>query len=59
MPASFFSLGMPMPGSGHKSETDLREFGSATPFKTGAADDDMNGAIEEGDEYSDAHDGQQ
>ena len=25
MPASFFNLGQPTPGSGHKSEADLRE----------------------------------
>ena len=52
MPNSFFSLGQPVPGSGHKSEADLREFGSATPGAFNADQD--NEAIMEEDEFSDA-----
>ena len=57
MPSSF-SLGQQPPGSGHRSEADRREFGSATP---GAFDDKMHDVDddqiieEEGDEFSDAH----
>ena len=51
MPTSFFQLGQQVPDSGHKSEADLREFGSATP---GAFNEQQDDAIIEEEEFSDA-----
>ena len=57
MPASF-NLGQPAPGSGHKSEADLRENQEVTlqPFNNGRyeARSPEDAIIEEADEYSDA-----